>query len=63
MMIVENIIHKFTDAKILGCRFITVDALQSAIPFYQKCGFDFFTEKDSDHPTRLMFYDLKNVTL
>jgi predicted GNAT family N-acyltransferase len=60
-LIVDNIIRKFSETMVIGCRFITVDALQSAIPFYQKCGFDFFTEKDSDHPTRLMFYDLKNV--
>ncbi len=62
-LIVESVISKFRENKILGCRFITVDALKSAIPFYLKCGFDFFTEKDAEHPTRLMFYDLLNTTI
>jgi hypothetical protein len=40
--------------------FLFEDALQSAIPFYKKCGFEFFTENDCDDETRLMFFDLKN---
>lgn len=27
--------------------------------FYQKCGFDFISEKDRNDVTRLMYYDLK----
>jgi GNAT superfamily N-acetyltransferase len=59
-MIIQNIKYAFTSVKRLGCRFLTVDALQSAIPFYKKCGFEFFTENDCDDETRLMFFDLKN---
>lgn len=58
--ILDNIKYAFANVKRLGCRFITVDALNSAIPFYQKNGFQFFTEQDVDDETRLMFFDLKN---
>lgn len=61
-MIVRNIMYTFTQVKRLGCRFITVDALRSALSFYEKCGFKFFTEEDKDDETRLMFFDLKNFT-
>lgn len=58
--ILDNIKYAFTTTKRLGCRFLTVDALNSAIPFYEKNGFRFFTESDKDDETRLMFYDLIN---
>ena len=29
----------FDNVKRLGCRFITVDALKSAVPFYERNGF------------------------
>ncbi len=48
--------HSLSD----GCRFLTVDALSTATHFYEKNGFQFFTELDKDEETRLMFYDLKN---
>jgi GNAT superfamily N-acetyltransferase len=57
-MIIDSIMHLFTHSRRIGCRFVTVDALQSAIPFYTKCGFKFFTDKDSTDPTRLMFFEL-----
>lgn len=42
-----------------GCRFITVDAYRSAIPFYEKNGFlPLLEEDDENTPTRLMFFDL-----
>ena len=44
-----------------GCRFLTVDALASATGFYEAKGsFRFFTEKDKDDDTRLMYFDLKD---
>lgn len=49
----------FTKSNKTGCRFLTVDAYSKAISFYRKNGFDFFTEKDKNEKTRLMFYDLK----
>lgn len=58
--LLDNIKYAFTNVKRLGCRFITVDALNSAVPFYEKNGFQFFTEQDKDDATRLMFFDLKN---
>lgn len=60
--ILDNIKYAFANVRRLGCRFITVDALCSAIPFYQNNGFQFFTEQDKDDDTRLMFFDLKNFT-
>ena len=42
-------------------RFITVDAYLSAIPFYQKNGFNQLTQKEEDDHTRLMFYDMMEV--
>lgn len=61
--ILDNVKYAFTNAKRLGCRFITVDALSSAVAFYEKNGFQFFTEQDKDEDTRLMFFDLKNFIL
>ena len=58
--ILDSIKYAFTTVKRLGCRFITVDALNSATSFYEKNGFKFFTEADNEDETRLMFYDLKS---
>lgn len=40
-----------------GCRFITVDAYKSAIPFYEKNGF-VALQNHSDTFTQLMYFDL-----
>ena len=58
--ILDSIKYAFVNVKRLGCRFITVDALNNAVNFYKKNGFLFFTEQDKDEETRLMFFDLKN---
>lgn len=58
--ILDNIKYAFAHVKRLGCRFVTVDALNTAVTFYEKNGFQFFTEQDKDDDTRLMFFDLKN---
>ncbi len=57
--ILDNIKYAFANVKRLGCRFITVDALSTAVTFYEKNGFRFFTEQDKYDETRLMFFDLK----
>lgn len=57
--ILDSIKFAFRNIKRLGCRFVTVDALQSAVSFYEHNGFQFITEQDHDDSTRLMFYDLK----
>ena len=46
-----------------GCRFITVDAYDSAFDFYLSNDFQFFTEKDNERPTRIMYFDLKSIPL
>lgn len=44
-----------------GCRFIVVDALEEALPFYEKNGFSFLSNEDKNGPTRLMYFDLKVI--
>ncbi|MDR2628001.1 MAG: GNAT family N-acetyltransferase [Dysgonamonadaceae bacterium] len=44
-----------------GCRFVTVDAYRSALPFYERNDFRFLTTKDKDEDTRAMYFDLKAV--
>ena len=44
-----------------GCRFITVDAYQSALGFYQKNKFQYLTTKDIDDDIRTMYFDLKTI--
>lgn len=44
-----------------GCRFITVDAYNDAIPFYLKNSFlPLSTEADNEH-TQLLFFDLEEI--
>ena len=42
-----------------GCRFLTVDAHRDAVGLYEKSGFSFFTDTDTEDETRLMYYDLQ----
>lgn len=58
-LILDNIKYAFSNVMRIGCRFLTVDALQSAVPFYLRNGFQFITETDTEDNTRLMFFDLK----
>ena len=41
-----------------GCRFVTVDAYRSAIPFYEKNGFLPLLTEDDGEMTRLLYFDL-----
>ena len=52
--------HVFATMRRSACRFITVDAYAAAVPFYEKCGFMFLSEKDRHSPTRAMYFDLIN---
>ena len=52
--------HMFTTMQRSACRFITVDAYAAAVPFYEKCGFMFLSEKDKNAKTRAMYFDLIN---
>lgn len=58
--ILDNVKIIFTHGNRTGCRFVTVDALTSATGFYERNSFRFFTEKDKDDDTRLMYFDLKD---
>jgi predicted N-acetyltransferase YhbS len=44
-----------------ACRFITVDAYRSALPFYEKAKFRYLTTKDMDENTRAMYFDLTAI--
>lgn len=52
--------HVFSSMNRSACRFITVDAYSQAVPFYEKCGFMFLSEKDKESKTRAMYFDLIN---
>lgn len=58
--ILLQIKYMFATMRRSACRFITVDAYKAAVPFYEKCGFMFLSEKDINSPTRAMYYDLIN---
>lgn len=45
-----------------GCRFITVDAYAAAIPFYVKNEFVALTDEDKDSTTRLLYFDLNDIS-
>ena len=36
------------------------DTYAAAVPFYERCGFMFLSEKDKHAPTRAMYFDLIN---
>ena len=44
-----------------GCRFVTVDAYDEAIPFYEKNGFVVISSSRSESETTLMYFDLMAV--
>ena len=45
-----------------GCRYITVDAFEDSLTFYEKNGFEYFLKKDKHDQTRSMYFDLDKVT-
>ena len=59
-LILDSVKYVFTHGNRTGCRFVTVDALTTATGFYGRNKFRFFTEKDKDDDTRLMYFDLKD---
>ena len=44
-----------------GCRFITVDAYNDAIPFYQNNDFQYLRIEEEDIMTRLLYFDLNDI--
>ncbi|MBQ6063057.1 MAG: GNAT family N-acetyltransferase [Prevotella sp.] len=59
--ILKFIKYFFTIDNKTGCRFITVDAYAAAIPFYVKNGFVSLNDESEDAPTRLLYFDLRDV--
>lgn len=45
-----------------GCRFLTVDAYANAVPFYLKNGFVPLNSEENNDDTRLLYFDLKDVS-
>lgn len=60
-ILLDFVKHYFVNDNKAACRFITVDAYTAAIPFYYKNGFVPLNEEDEDEPTRLLYFDLKDL--
>ncbi|MDR3252795.1 MAG: GNAT family N-acetyltransferase [Tannerella sp.] len=60
-ILINYIIGIVTEMNTIGCRFITVDAYQSAFDFYLKNEFDFLSDEDENETTRVMYFDLKRL--
>jgi predicted GNAT family N-acyltransferase len=60
MYMIIGMVANITD---IACRFITVDAYQDAFGFYLKNGFEFLSSEDEADKTRLMYFDLKQMSL
>lgn len=58
--ILDFIKYMFVHDRKYGCRFLTLDAYQRAVGFYEKNGFKLLSSTDEDDLTRSMYYDLKN---
>jgi predicted GNAT family N-acyltransferase len=58
--IILQVKHIFSTMSRSACRFITVDAYAAAVPFYEKCGFTFLSDKDKYSKARAMYFDLIN---
>ena len=51
----------FLEENKTGCRFITVDAYNDAIPFYQNNDFQYLKNEEDDIVTRSLYYDLNDI--
>ena len=61
-LIIKYVKSYFSIENKSGCRFLTVDAYSDAIPFYQKNGFIPLNEEDANDKTRLLYFDLNDVS-
>lgn len=61
-MIINMIIASYQQDNKAGCRFVTVDAYNSALPFYYNQGFMPLSKEDEGAETRLLYFDLKQIT-
>ena len=60
-MIINMIIASYQQDNKAGCRFVTVDAYASALPFYYSLGFLPLSKEDEGADTRLLYFDLKQL--
>ena len=60
-MLLNFIKSYFLEENKTGCRFITVDAYNNAIPFYQNNDFQHLKKEESDTVTRLLYFDLNDI--
>lgn len=56
--VLDYIKEWFVDNNRTGCKFITVDAYEQSLGFYEKTGFRYFTDDDKNEDTRAMYLDL-----
>jgi len=59
--ILDYLKFSFIDNNKTGCRFITVDAYERSLGFYERSDFIYLTEKDNGKDTRLMYFDLSTL--
>ena len=57
-MIIDYLKQLFISSNRTGCKYITVDAYNQSLSFYEKNEFAFLTESDKNNETRLMYFDL-----
>lgn len=60
-LMLNTIIGSYRNDNKAGCRFVTVDAYQQAIPFYLREGFKPLSKEDEGSPTRLLYFDLESM--
>jgi len=60
-MIVNMVISSYQQDNRAGCRFVTVDAYRTALPFYYEQGFLPLSKEDEDSDTRLLYFDLQQL--
>ena len=56
--VLDYIKEWFVDNNRTGCKFVTVDAYDQSLVFYEKNGFKYFTDEDLNQDTRAMYFDL-----
>lgn len=59
--ILDYLKNLFINNNRTGCKFITVDAYDQSLGFYEKSKFEYLTEIDKGKDTRLMYFDLVNL--
>lgn len=62
VIILDYLKELFISNNRTGCRYITVDAYRQSLKFYEKNGFLYLTDSDKYSDTRLMYFDLIQLT-